>query len=144
MTGTPADAWIPPAALFDEAPYNDYEDISYRTNPSCGSTWSGPNNGNGVGVLLIDVSRKAGTVVQITRFSVFQMTSDGATSSIRISRHTDTSDAAGPMFNDQAWVDVVAWSNIGTAIPANVPVPGGVGNVIQVTAKFNVEPFSTR
>ncbi len=88
----PSSSWIPPAALFDEAPHTNDENFSYRSHPACGSTWASPSNGAGVGVLVIDMTQS--TTVTINKFVFFQMASDGAVSSLKISYHPSTSDNA--------------------------------------------------
>jgi hypothetical protein len=94
---------VPPAALFDEPPFTNNAEYSYKTNQNGGTTWSLPNGGVGVGVLVVDLTRENGQTKDISKFVVFQMTSDGAVTSIRFSKCASTQDQA-PMYPNKSYM----------------------------------------
>jgi len=110
-------AWCNNGCLHDEESYRDHPEISWRSSPAVGTTWSSGGSERGTGVLVLNLGRTK----RIGIFSVFQMRSDGRTTGIRLSYHPVTGDPeidkVCPIWNSEKeddWVKLGDWVELGS------------------------------
>jgi len=105
-----SEIWRPLGTLCDEAPNTNSQAISTKTNTNSGATWSSAG-GAGIGVLVVDL----GSVSSFNLAKVFQMFSDGKTTSIQGFYHPNTSSTA-PLYNDAGWVQMFPETAVGAGV----------------------------
>lgn len=112
-------SWDPQGALCDEAGTTDSPTTSTKSEADSGASWSaGPELDDGApspvtGFLVVDAcSNDSCTAVDFNEARVFQMYSDGKTTDLRISVHTERGDTP-PAWNDAGWVAVTDFEAIG-------------------------------
>ncbi len=100
LTQGPAASWHPQGSLCDEAPTVGSPTQSTKQQRNGGATWRAKdgNQGEVTGILVID----AGAAIDINEARVFQMFSDGKTTGIRLSVHTEFG-ATPPARTDAGW-----------------------------------------
>ncbi len=103
--------WAPQHPLCDESPTTDDPDISSKSSGSSGATWQGSTDITGV--LVIDACADESCVaIDFMEAHIFQMFSDGKTTSVRISSHPDLG-ANAPAWNDTGWTPIGDFEAIG-------------------------------
>ena len=114
--------WRPLGTLCDEAPNTNSQTISTKTNNNSGATWSSAG-GAGIGVLVVDL----GSVNSFNLAKVFQMFSDGKTTSIQGFYHPNTTSTA-PHYNDAGWIQMFPETAVGAGVLSgnNVSSPTSV------------------
>jgi len=90
------------------------DEYSYRDSNSIGSTWQNSLPGTSTGTVIVDLTQKINTLRKISRFCLFQMVSDGAVTSMRISYHNNTTDQF-PAYDAQDWITAIDWAPVGKA-----------------------------
>ncbi len=146
--GSITDSWLPNGCLYDD-PQTPSDDISLRSNPDCGTTWSSPSAGNGVGVIIIDLTGQDDKSVSFSQFYVFNMVSDGCVTHLRTLVHPSLKSPAPvypnydttaypPSQDDATWSECVGWRVIGSGKQA----PDR--NKTRVSEIFNINSNSSR
>lgn len=103
--------WAPQHPLCDESPTTDDPDLSTRSNADAGATWRG--SADITGVLVIDACADESCVaIDFMEARIFQMFSDGKTTSVRISSHPDFG-ANAPAWNDTRWTPIGGFEAVG-------------------------------
>lgn len=98
--------WYPQGTLCDEPPATHSKTVSEKTTPGSGATWVARDSTAGLttGILVIDACKTQGscTAIDFNAAHVFQMFSDGKTTSIRLSVHAEMG-ATPPPANGAGW-----------------------------------------
>jgi len=145
LDASPNATWANNGCLIDDPLTKNNSYFSYRSNSSIGSTWTNaPIGANGVGVLVVDLTQATDVTRTLRRFNVFQMVSDGATTSVQISGHNRTDDVV-PSYMDNEWLVVLPWKEMGQAVLEANPIGADPsGNTVKCTNEYNVKAFTTR
>jgi len=148
--GAPGNSWNNNGMFIDEGTFKDHEEFSFRTNRNAGTTWSNSAAGESVGVVMADLTQNKEETRAITKFCVFQMSSDGATSHIRISYFPDTINIP-TNYEDNNWIIILDWTEVGpyefaTVDELNVSNAENFGadSVMKRTESWTVPTFETR
>jgi hypothetical protein len=112
-------SWDPQGTLCDEPDTTDSPTTSTKTDSDSGATWLG-NAELGVdedppvtGFLVVDACSDASCeAVDFNEARVFQMFSDGKTTHLRMSIHTERGDTA-PAWDDAGWTTITGFETIG-------------------------------
>lgn len=131
--------WANNGALVETEETKHSPDFCFRQNSSTGSTWS--NTPGSIGVLIVDLTQADATVT-LSKFSVFQMESDGATTGVRIFYHPSTT-TPPTGYSDQRWIPACDEQEIG-GITKAPNTKGWPGTVMRVAKKFRTDAFDTR
>jgi hypothetical protein len=112
------DGWYPQGTLCDEADTTDSPTTSTKQDYESGATWYGDNYDDLVedpitGFLVIDAcSDDSCAAVDFNEARVFQMSSDGKTTGLRLSIHAERGGTA-PAWDDAGWETVTDFEAIG-------------------------------
>lgn len=125
-----SDYWTPYGTLCDETPNTNSQTISTKTNTHSGATWN--NVTNGIGVMVVDL----GSVQTFNMAQLYQMFSDGKTTSFQGFYHSSTS-STPPAYNDPSWTSMFSETAVGAGVLSgnNVSSPTSV-TFTPVTARY--------
>jgi len=142
LEGETTASWNNNGLLIDLAPTNDNPELSYRPQLQTGTAWGQPGGGNGTGVIVIDLTGENNRAYRISKFTFFQMTSDGAVTAIKLSYHTSLVQV--PSHSTDGWIELTNWIDIGAAVV--VPNPDGLteGNTVEATETWTGNRFPAR
>ena len=112
-------SWDPQGTLCDEPDTTDSPTTSTKTDEDSGATWYGDTElgidqpAPVTGFLVVDACSDASCeAVDFNEARVFQMYSDGKTTHLRISVHSERGDTA-PSWDDAGWMTVSDFETIG-------------------------------
>ena len=98
--------WHPQGALCDEPPTTHSKTVSSKAKEQSGATWRAVDGTGGAttGILVMDACKAASscTAIDFNEARIFQMFSDGKTTSIRLAVHPEKG-ATPPAATDAGW-----------------------------------------
>jgi len=135
-------SWYNNGMFIDSNIYVDHPEYSYRSNTNTGTNWCNGTAGTSYGTVVANLHATR----EISKFALFQMSSDGACTQVQISSHPSIEETA-PAPLDENWVIIKPWSEIRAFQWAETgEIEEGIPNnyVSRVTETWDVQPFQTK